>query len=389
MAVNPPLVAEPAIAVPPSREGGLRLLVVVSRYFPYIGGVETHVYEVSRRLARRGVDVTILTTAPRHWPAAETINGVRIRRLPLWFPQQSLYFAPAIYPIVREGPWDLVHCQGIHHFPTPIALLAAEQAGRPCVVSFHSGGHSSRTRNRLRAFQWAYLRPLIARVDGLIAVSRSEAARFSRVFRLPRDRFVVIPNGFDIPRAPEAATAAAGEPGPLIVSVGRLERFKGHHRVLAALPALLRDYPDACLRILGGGPDEAALRQQARALGVADRVRIGPIPPTDRAGLAAVVARATLVTLLSEYEAHPIAILEALALGRPVLVANTPGLSDLAEDGLVRAIPLASTPEQVAAAMVAAIRQPLAPQGFQARTWDECAADLLALYRRVFAAPSA
>jgi glycosyltransferase involved in cell wall biosynthesis len=71
------------------------------------------------------------------------------------------------------------------------------------------------------------------------------------------------------------------------------------------------------------------------------------------------LAGAFLVVLLSEGESHPVAVIEALALGRPVLVADTSGLCELAEAGWARAIPLHSTSCQVAAAILEQLRQPL------------------------------
>ena len=104
------------------------------------------------------------------------------------------------------------------------------------------------------------------------------------------------------------------------------------------------------------------------------------MPPQARAAFAAELAQAALVVLLSEYETHPVAAIEALALGRSVLVADTSGLAELAQRGWARAIPLASSPEQVAATAVDLLQRPIHPPKLQLPTWDECAAQLLALY---------
>src|SRR5206468_1420513 len=92
---------------------------------------------------------------------------------------------------------------------------------------------------------------------------------------------------------------------------------------------------------------------------------------------------ARLVVLLSEGESHPVAVMEALAMRRPVLVANTSGLSELADRGLVRAIPLRSRPEEVAAAIQRELRDPLVPPALDLPTWDDCAAKLLRVYEDV------
>jgi glycosyltransferase involved in cell wall biosynthesis len=99
--------------------------------------------------------------------------------------------------------------------------------------------------------------------------------------------------------------------------------------------------------------------------------------------MAALLSRAALVCLLSDYEAHPITVMEALALGRPVLVAYTSGLAELADRGLVSAVPARSTPDQIAQAVLDGLRHPRVAEDVALPTWEECTARLLAVYRSV------
>lgn len=365
----------------------MRVLLVAVRYFPYVGGLETHVYEVGRRLARSGIEVTVLTTdVSGQLPTVEEAEGMQIHRVRAWPTNRDYYFAPGLYRVITRGQWDLIHCQGYHNLVPPLAMLAARKANIPFVLSFHSGGDVSYLRKALRRLQWMMLRPLLLHARKLIAVSEFEASFFREQLHLPAERFVIIPNGAaHLPKVPESERAAINEASksPLIVSIGRLERYKGHQRVIAALPKVLEQVPDARVRIVGVGPYEPTLQKMARHLGVADRVDIRPIPPGDGNGMAALIARADLVTLLSEHEAQGLAIMEALVLQRPVLVANTSALQELADRGLARAVPLESTPAEVATAIVKQLRQPLVPQNVTLPTWDACATSLLALYQSI------
>jgi glycosyltransferase involved in cell wall biosynthesis len=139
----------------------------------------------------------------------------------------------------------------------------------------------------------------------------------------------------------------------------------------------------ARLLVLGAGPYEAELRRQVARLQLGGRVEIRGIPSSDRAGMAATLAGAALVTLLSEYETHPVALLEALALGRPLLVARNSGMADLAERGLARGVPDDATSDQIADAILGQLADPLRPAPVDLPTWDDCARELLALYRDV------
>lgn len=361
----------------------LRLLLVAASYFPYSGGLETHVHEVGRRFARAGVEVTILTTdISRRLPSVERCEGMLIRRVPAWPGNRDYYFAPAIYAAITHGQWDIIHCQGYHNLVPPLAMLAARRTQTPFILSFHSGGDVTHLRKALRRLHWQMLRPLVKHARKLVAVSQFEADFFREHLRLPAGQFVVIPNGAQLPeaRGPLRIRTGQGEREPLIVSVGRLERYKGHQRLIAAMPEVLKEIPDARLRIAGTGPYRPTLQKMAAQLGVAERVEIEPVPPAERGSMASLIVRASLVALLSEHESQGIAILEALALRRPVLVTRTAALREFADRRLARAIPLDSTPREVAEAIIGQLRQPLIPASVEFPTWNDCASRLLDLY---------
>ncbi|HEY1011960.1 MAG TPA: glycosyltransferase family 4 protein [Herpetosiphonaceae bacterium] len=361
----------------------LRILMATPRYFPETGGVETHVHEVARHMARRGAEVTILATdRSRRLPDGERSAGVTVLRVPAYPRGRDYHWAPGIYRAIAAGGWDVLHCQSYHTLVPPLAMLAALRAGLPYVVTFHGGGHSSALRNRARGAQLAVLRPLLARARRLVAVARFEIDHYGARLGLPASRFALIPNGAELPAAPASVVPPPAD-APLVVSVGRLERYKGHHRVLEAMPDLLRERPGARLRIVGGGPEEANLRRRAGELGLADRVEIGGIPPQDRQAMAATLAGASVVALLSDFETHPIAALEALSLRRPVVVARSSGLGELADQGLALPVELPCPPEQVARAIAAQLDAPLAAEPPALPTWDGCADALLALYADV------
>ncbi len=150
-------------------------------------------------------------------------------------------------------------------------MAAAAGARIPYVVTFHGGGHSSRVRNAIRRPQLRLLQPLLARATALVSIANFEIEHYGAMLGLPRSRFVTIPTGADLP-APSADAPPVS--GRLIVSSGRLERYKGHERVLRVLPQVLGKVPDARLWIAGAGPLEGELRRLAGELGVADRVEI-------------------------------------------------------------------------------------------------------------------
>ncbi|RZS91604.1 glycosyltransferase involved in cell wall biosynthesis [Motilibacter rhizosphaerae] len=365
-------------------ERPLRVLQVAARYLPDLGGIETHVHEVSKRLAARDdLDITVAATDRTGSRARdERVEGFRVLRTRAWPAQRDYYFAPGLVRLIRKGDWDVVHVQGIHTLVPVLAMAAARRAGIPYVVTFHTGGSSAGHRNAARGIQWRLLAPLLRDAAALVGVSRSEQRLFAEATGLPLTRIRVIRNGGALPEPVEGVAVVPGK----IVSSGRLERYKGHHRVIEALPLVQQRIPGAFLEILGAGPYEAELRALAERLGVQDSVTIRHLPPGDREGMARALATSAVFAALSDYEAHPVAVMEALTLGVPVVGTDTAGVADLVEDGLVRGVAPGARAEDVAdvlASVLASTGQTAASAPPLLPTWDGAAGSLASLYAEV------
>ena len=369
-----------------------RVLMVVQRFFPEMGGIETHVAEVASRLAAAGeFDVTVLTTDRSNRLArAERRDGYDILRRRSWPADKDYYLSPGLAAEIARGGWDLVHVQGVHTFVPPLAMAAARATRTPYVLTFHSGGHSSAARRRARGAQWRMLTPLLRRAEHLIAVSRFERSHFSEATGIDPAGFTVVPNGGALPPMALDVTPKRGR----IVSSGRLERYKGHHHAIEALPLVRRRIPEADLLILGSGDYEGELRSLADRLGVADAVEIRHLPPTDRSAMAHALGTASVMAALSTYEAHPVGIMEAVTLGLPVVGLDVAGTGDLVEDRLVTGVPVDAPNDVVADALASALERtgrqqgPHQPQPIDLPTWETTADGVARVYRQVLAGRS-
>jgi glycosyltransferase involved in cell wall biosynthesis len=337
--------------------------------------------EVSRRIAAEGEEVEVLCTEPGGPSSTERREGVTIRTVRAWPADRDWCFAPRIWREMGKQRWDVVHVQSYHTFVAPMAMLRALWSRTPYVVTFHGGGHSSDLRNRVRRLHRRLLRPLLARAARLVAVARFEIELYGNELNLPPERFVLIPNGTDL--AFSRTTSANGVPDgpPVLASIGRLERYKGHHRVIAAFAHVLEGEPAARLIVVGTGPYEGDLRSLAAELGIERQVEFTSVAGDDPDGMAELLQKVSLVVLLSDFETHPLVALEAAAAGRRLLVADRGGLAELAADGFARAIPVDEDPEVTATAMVEELGRPAPTTAPRLTSWDECADALHALYR--------
>ena len=159
-------------------QGPVRVLVVTPQYLPDLGGIEQHVHATATRIARRGdIALTVLATdRTGNRPVVADGGGFTVRRVRAYPRHRDYYVAPGLGRVIRDGDYDLVHCQGIHTAVPVLAMRAARRAGLPYLVSLHTGGHSSRLRNRLRTAQWRALGPWLRGAAAVVAVSVTRPA---------------------------------------------------------------------------------------------------------------------------------------------------------------------------------------------------------------------
>jgi len=172
--------------------------------------------------------------------------------------------------------------------------------------------------------------------DRVVAVSDAVARDLVQRYGLPPARVVTVKNGIDADafaaaRPPAAVRAELGlGPGARPIGVAaRMTAQKGHAHLLDALPAVLARVPAVVCVLIGDGPLRARLEARARALGVAARCRFTGA----RADVADLVAALEVVVLPSRSEGLPFALLEAMALGKPVVATTVGGCPEVVEDG--------------------------------------------------------
>ncbi len=294
------------------------------------GGAQEHLFSLLTRMDRERYEVTVVSLS----------HGSSVRRLQrAGFDVRVIEEAEdsaAVESLARlldELRPDVLHnhMYRAEVVGTRAALTLAEACGRrPWVISTV---HSSRVRSledreRLRA-----LTPFI---DHMIAVSKAIERKIADEGRLgaPVSR---IYNGVDLQRYDHLAACCTlheeyslPDGGPIVGVVARLEPEKGHPTLLEAWPTVLRAAPDARLLIVGEGSQRDALEAQAAALGIAGQV----VFTGRRDDVPAVTAALDVAVLPSYREAQGLTILEAMALGRPVVASNVGGIPEMIEDGL-------------------------------------------------------
>jgi glycogen synthase len=380
------------------------------------GGMERAVHHLARHLREAGAEVVLFTRpATREGAFPGEVVSVPYARLPagrhgrildrtLNYPGFALRLGEVVAGRVRAGAVDVVDAQGL------TALGYGRQRRRdpglraPLVMNPQGmEEHRGRGLKRLALGRLRRLSREAARLaDIVIATDQGTRDEVTRLLGVPAERVRVVPNGIALdemvaatPAEPARALAEAlplvAGAAPLLLSVGRLEAYKGFGDIAAALALLARRgaLPAGwAWAIVGRGPFEARLR--SLCAGFADRLHL--LGSLDEPLLHALYARADVFVHAPHYEGSSLVTLEALAHGRPVLATRAGGIPDKITDGESGRLVEPGDVPALADALVALLADPARARSLGARgaevvrarfAWPGIARQTLGLYEEL------
>jgi glycosyltransferase involved in cell wall biosynthesis len=344
----------------------LRICLLYDRLFPLtLGGAERWYRDLAERLAAAGHDVTYVTL--RHWdrsvtaeiPGVDVVvlgpemgdaydSGIGRRRIG----PPMLYGALVFLWLLRHGRrFDAVHSMAFPYFSVLAAGTLRRLSRYTLVVDW------------FEVWTRTYWREYVGRIAGDIgyAVQRvcvrltQRAFCFSRVHaaRLPEEGFkgeLVMLAG--LYGGAERAAHDVHETRPIVVYAGRHIPEKRVPALVRAMPLVLEQAPELRCQIYGDGPQEPEVRQLAQELGLDGTVTLAGF--VSAAEVHDGMAHATCLVLPSSREGYGLVVVEAAALGTPVVVVDGPDNAavELVEDGVNGFVAASASPEDLADAIV-------------------------------------
>lgn len=297
------------------RTESVKIAILTLDFPPDVGGVQTYLYEVGRRLGEKQ-HVYVITPVAGDLPPDILISKVqppRVNALGFW---QSLRSLQPDYVLVG------------HAHPQLLLPAMFATRGRYGVIAHGNDFLAAQPHWHHQVFNW-----LLRHARPLIANSRANADRLQQL-GMPQP--IVIQPGTDRDRF----TPASVEPSfpPVLLTVGRLVPRKGIDAVLGGLPALRRAYPELQYHIAGDGPDRSRLEALAYKLGV--RSAVAFLGRVSDAELPNVYRRAHIFVMptreepeTASIEGFGIVYLEASASGLPVVAGRSGGAAEAVKHG--------------------------------------------------------
>jgi phosphatidylinositol alpha-1,6-mannosyltransferase len=324
-----------------------------------LGGVETLLYQTSRRLAQPPLVIAPAPAAAADLEVRTVSTDITARLVyrPLWALHPSLHFLQAFWsPTLRAArEWRPHVIQAGHIYLAPLARLLARRLHVPYVV-YAYGQEVWRAGHRM-GFSFSnldeHLRGAALRNASRVLVPGHFTAHLLADWHVDPHRVVHVPYGAE-PQPPIDPPS-----GCTLLSVARLVPRKGVDTVINALRQLP---PEVDYRVVGIGPDATRLRQLAKAGGVAERVHF--LGRLDAAALDDEYRRCTVFvlparrTLDGELEGYGLVYFEAAAWGRPVVAGRSGGEIDAVEDGRTGLLVDGTSVDAVAQAVAGLLRDP-------------------------------
>jgi glycosyltransferase involved in cell wall biosynthesis len=224
--------------------------------------------------------------------------------------------------------------------------------GTPLIMSQRS------TDNWKKSFHWIveYFPPSIP--SAVISNSTAGIRALRTHTSLSSRRIYHIPNGISLDSfsfiQPDRGHYGFSQKEIIVGSIGNLRIAKGYKDFLYAAKIVLHHYPDIIFTIAGDGPERASLEELATTLSIQSKVRLpGFLSPVYN-----YLACFDIVVISSLWEGFPVAALEAMGMGKPIVATNVGDLSEIIEDGISGFLVPASNPEEIAKRIMQLIKDP-------------------------------
>ncbi|MBR2240710.1 MAG: glycosyltransferase family 4 protein [Clostridia bacterium] len=328
----------------------MKILMLTWEYPPRIvGGISRVVHDLSHKLVKDGNEVTVVTYKEGDSPEFENDKGVKVYRVENymihpnnftdWIMQLNFNLTSKASQIINEqGKFDCIHA---HDWLVAYSAKTLKDAFQiPIVSTIHAteSGRNSGIHDDVQRYindtEWL----LTYESTEVIVNSNYMKCELQRLFGLPFEKINVIPNGINlnnfngIEKDYDFRRKYAMDNEKIVLYIGRLVYEKGIQHLIAAMPKIINGYNDTKLIIGGRGGMYDELREQAKFLGIENKVYFTGYLSSKE--VQKMYKCADIAVFPSTYEPFGIVALEAMLAGVPTVVSDIGGLNEIVDHGV-------------------------------------------------------
>lgn len=333
----------------------MKILEVIYRFPPSVGGSQKVVYELSKEFVKKGHDVTVLTStsmdnndvrglstsrgfslkSSTYKKTKENMSGIKVYRFDPLFQFWTFAINPNLKRYLKKNisKYDLVHVHGYQSYEAYIVSRLSKKYNVNYVLTAHDiiSHHPGFFVFIKKIYDILFGRRILKRAKYLIALTKENYKQYLDIYN-NKNKVKIIPNGintYNKTKKDPKIMKKLGKPDKIILFLGRIVEYKGCQYILDALPEILKKHPNSKAVFAGiDGGYTSTLKQKAKKLGIIDNCyftgAIDDIEPY--------LNLADVFVFPSRGEGFGLAPVEAMSVGVPAVLANMGGLKYVLKD---------------------------------------------------------
>jgi len=324
----------------------MHICMLCNFFYPtaLFGGIEKHVYNLSKGLSEAGFEVSVITSdlftySGRKWFAqSESQNEkIMIQRLHTFADLMNNPITPGLLFKLFQNGFDIIHCHDHYYFGSLTSACVRRIQKKPLVLTIHTSKVNYRQifPSLIRSiYDLSFSRYVLNMCDRIIVLSEALRKKVL-VDNVPLSKIRCIPNGIDFDEFSTNTFTTSKRSGKsnVLLFVGRLVERKGVHVLLEAIK-LVSNQLNCRLVIIGDGPERNKLEKLSKALEIDSIVSfLGHV--SQKKLIEAYQSSDIFVLPSISGEVQPFVLLEAIAFQKPFIATKVGGIPDLERQGLI------------------------------------------------------
>ena len=311
----------------------MRIIQTPARFYPFIGGVENYVYNLSKELVKLGEEVQVICAREPDNLETDMLDGIKIERLSYIGKVANTNITPMLPITLMEADFDLIHT----HLPTPWSAdwsaLAAKAKKKPLVLTYHNDIVGRGFSGQMAKLYNLTGLPRLLKLASKIIITQPNYLSYSIYLKSYKNKIKVLPVGVDTntfrPTGRHKEKTGSNKSLFFLGLLDIFHRYKGLDYLFKALAIVRKEVPDVVLVVGGAGELLDNYRNLAMSLELSDNVIfLGFVPDEMLQECYNRCDAFVLPSISSEQEGFGIVLLEAMASGRPVISTEIVGVAE-------------------------------------------------------------